>query len=206
MTGHKVGCVGVQRGWQEERQQMRIGGVGGGIVQSRLPLQMQMTKWRPRGSSSRSCQSVTLVRINGTHLDLLGSATAGANILVCVKAYRRDSIMPKLMSSTVFVLGVNEERGNGTIVCRLHCGACVVDYVVVWLVTLRELLCWILLQCSHNLNNLCLLIGGCVLSQLPQIDKYGGNAPVCLALWDFMQRTSLTQKRRHTLYPYLSGK
>lgn len=57
-------------------------------------------------------------------------ATAGANILVCVKAYRRDSIMPELMSSTVFVLGVNEERGSRTIVCGLHCGACVVDYLM----------------------------------------------------------------------------
>lgn len=92
---------------------MRIGGAGGGrvgIMSSHLLLLMQMTKERPRGSSSRSCQPVTRDCINATHLDLLGEATPGANILVCVKAYRRDSIMPELMSSTVSVLGANEER------------------------------------------------------------------------------------------------
>lgn len=77
------------------------------VVWSYLPLLMQMTNVKAKGFVLWK-PPVTHHCIRAIHSDWLGEVTAGANILVCAKAYRRDSIMPELMSCTVFVLGVNE--------------------------------------------------------------------------------------------------
>lgn len=104
-----MGCVGVQRGrgWRQEekRQQIRRGWGEGCVVPS--PASNANDKMKAKGFVLWKLP-VTRGRISATHSDSLGEATAGANILVCAKAYRRDSIMPELMSCTVFVLGVNE--------------------------------------------------------------------------------------------------
>lgn len=100
------GCAKRQRLTGGEEAADKEGGGGGGCVVP-SPASNANDKIKAKGFVLWKLP-VTRGRISATHSDLLGEATAGANILVCAKAYRRDSIMPELMSCTAFVLGVNE--------------------------------------------------------------------------------------------------